>query len=392
MAWPLPNDYQTAVQNPRHCFVDAALQAGTPVLNPLGIPKVSSGNFAVVFELEGGGHCYAVKCFTREVAGLQARYAAITAHLAAHPLPCLAPFRYLADGIRIHGAPYPLLTMEWLEGELLHLAVERQVDDGAALRALARAWRDVVRALGQAGIAHGDLQHRNILVCRGRLRLVDYDGMYVPALGRQPPEERGHEHFQHPRRGKDDYGPGLDAFPALVIYLSLLAVAAEPALWRAFHTGENLLLSRDDYLAPGNSAVWRRLAASADPEVRRLSDILAGWCAKAPSALPSLETALASGQPRMDPADWKQLARALGFGKPAKPATRRAAEQPPADPGAVHCPEGHTVQVVELLCYCPRCLEQGRQTALYGWRRAPCGHTIPDHARYCSQCRKKTGW
>ena len=90
MAWPLSQDYNEAVQNPRTSFADPDLRAGRAAVNALGLPMPRSGNFADVYELESpGGKRWAVKCFTREVPGLQARYDEISKHLARARLPFL---------------------------------------------------------------------------------------------------------------------------------------------------------------------------------------------------------------------------------------------------------------------------------------------------------------
>ncbi|HEY8743800.1 MAG TPA: DNA-binding protein, partial [Chloroflexota bacterium] len=140
MTWPTPNDYCAAVQNPQHCFSADELRGGSIVRDMLGLPKVSSGNFAVVFELEQGRQRYAVKCFTRQIRDQQQRYAAITRYLAGRRLPVLVSFRYFPEGIRLAGDLFPLLTMEWIAGELLHQCVERRLGTPALLRELAEQW------------------------------------------------------------------------------------------------------------------------------------------------------------------------------------------------------------------------------------------------------------
>jgi len=50
------------------------------------------------------------------------------------------------------------------------------------LQQLAERFRTMVSRLKEAGIAHGDLQHGNILVIDDDYKLVDYDGIYVPSL------------------------------------------------------------------------------------------------------------------------------------------------------------------------------------------------------------------
>ena len=62
----------------------------------------------------------ALKCFTREVAGLQERYAKIDEHIGKAKLPFTVGFKYLAQGIRIRGQWYPILKMEWVEGFTLN--------------------------------------------------------------------------------------------------------------------------------------------------------------------------------------------------------------------------------------------------------------------------------
>ena len=97
MPWPLSQDYNEAIQNPHTSFGDPELRGGQVVTNAMGIPMPCSGNFADVYEFRGAsGTRWAIKCFTREVPGLQDRYTAISKHLARAKLP-------IHRGIRIPG-------------------------------------------------------------------------------------------------------------------------------------------------------------------------------------------------------------------------------------------------------------------------------------------------
>src|SRR5262245_779444 len=109
MAWPHSQDYNEAVQSPRVNFSDPELQAGQAVTDALGIPRPCSGNFADVYQVEcpASGTRWAVKCFTRQVAGLGERYAAVSAHLRRADLPFMVDFQYLEQGVRVHRAWYP---------------------------------------------------------------------------------------------------------------------------------------------------------------------------------------------------------------------------------------------------------------------------------------------
>src|SRR5262245_20299444 len=102
MSWPLSQDYNEAIQNPATSLGEADLKKGHPALNALGLPIPRSGNFADVYHFyDALDKSWALKCFTRQVAGLRDRYAAIDAHLREADLPFTVSFRYLAEGIRI---------------------------------------------------------------------------------------------------------------------------------------------------------------------------------------------------------------------------------------------------------------------------------------------------
>jgi hypothetical protein len=262
-----------------------------------------SGNFASVYEVRNGASRLAVRCFLRQVPGQEKRYTALNQHLAVMKLPCLVGFEYLPQGIRVKGQWYPIVKMEWSEGEALHLYVERYVNDGKTLLNLLAQWRGLVNSLSGCGIAHGDLQHGNVLVtANGQIALVDYDAMYVPALRGQDSPELGHENFQHPQRKPDDFSESLDNFAALVIYTSLRALAADPGLWQQYHTGENLIFGKKDFLVPKNSPVFRKLAGSPDKGVRLLAEALMKCCLGPITQVPALETLVGELPPPLLPA------------------------------------------------------------------------------------------
>src|SRR5207244_12354749 len=115
MGWPLSQDYNESIQDPRTGFSDPELRQGEAVCNALGIPMPRSGNFADVYEVRcPNGARWAVKCFTREVAGLRERYSEISRHLQQAKLPFTVDFSYLEQGIRVRGQWYPILKMQWV--------------------------------------------------------------------------------------------------------------------------------------------------------------------------------------------------------------------------------------------------------------------------------------
>jgi hypothetical protein len=272
MSWPTPQDYNEAIQNPKVCFGDEELRQGTPELTPLGLPKPISGAFASVYQMNCGSRRWAVRCFLREVSDHQARYQAISAHLLAARLPSTVGFEFLNRGIRIRGEWYPILKMEWIDGEPLNVYIERQLNNPAALEALTKRWLETLAALRRHEIAHGDLQHGNVLVTQGQIKLIDYDGMYVPALAGLASHEEGHRNYQHPARNSMEFGPGLDAFSGWVVLLSLVAVAIDPRLWQRLNGGDECLLLRsDDFEKPVRSRAFQAIVAGRTPELRAMA-------------------------------------------------------------------------------------------------------------------------
>ena len=322
--YPTPSDYQEALQFPATAFSDPLLAAGTPATNALGLPQPITGAFAVVFPVETAEGRVAVRCFLTPVADGRQRYRAVAEHLAAADLPYTTDFEYRPRGIRVGGAAYPILTMAWVEGEGLAAFVERHRSDPATLRALAEAWRTMLADLAAAGIAHGDLQHGNVLVQHEpdalRLRLVDYDTVFVPALKGHPSTEVGHRNYQHPDRTEDDFDPALDRFAGLVVYTALRALAEQPSLWARYSTGENLLFQAGDFYDPAASPLFEELRRI-EP-VRPLAEALATACYLEPSGVPPLERVLAGEMAGPRPA----LRRGRARQRDSRPARRSRAE------------------------------------------------------------------
>jgi hypothetical protein len=235
---------------------------------------------------------YAVRCFLREFGDQQERYAAISAHLARVRLPYMANFTYLAQGIRVNGRWYPILKMEWLEGDSLQTYVERNLDNPAVLLNLAEQWVQMAKLLRSASIGHGDLQHGNVIVTGSQLRLIDYDGMYVPALNGRQSHEVGHRNYQHPLRSEREFGAGVDHFSTWVVYTSLVALSVQPQLWRTHGGGDECLIFRqEDFEKPADSRVFRSLEASSDVRLRSLGSVFQSLVLLPPDKVPSIDGA-----------------------------------------------------------------------------------------------------
>ena len=303
MAYPTPSAYQDALQFPATAFADPVLAAGEPATNALGLPQPITGAFAAVFPVETAQGRFAVRCFLTDAPDLHRRYRALAEHLAGAGLPYTAGFEFQREGIRVGGAWYPILKMAWVEGEGLARFVERHLDRPEVLRDLAAAWRGMLADLAAAGVAHGDLQHGNVLVQETdggpRLRLVDYDAMWVPALRGLAGIEVGHRNYQHPDRTESDFDASLDHFAGLVVATALAALAERPGLWATYSTGENLLFQAGDFYDPAASPLFADLRGI-EP-ARPLAEALRTACYLEPSGVPSLGAVLAGEAPEAAP-------------------------------------------------------------------------------------------
>ena len=263
-----------------------------------------SGAFACVYSVSVGSERFAIRCFTREVKDQQRRYNALSDYLTNVVSPSFVGFEYLQHGIAVKGTSYPVVKMEWVEGELLSDYVRSHLGDPTALDRIAAQWRGTtVSNLRGLRIAHNDLQHGNVMVQRdGNIRLVDYDGMFLPQFRGEGSPELGHKNYQHPDRSSKDYDNYVDNFPSLVIYLSLRAVSSEPDLW-GFHNDDNLIFTNGDYAAPENSELFDRLKSSHAPDVVELTKYLEACCALPVEKVPDLETVLHDVQTGTPPSD-----------------------------------------------------------------------------------------
>ena len=287
---PSRRDYTIAMQNPAKHFRDPELVNGSTILTKSGQPAVYSGRFASVFRVSGNCRDHAVRCFADDDPERQERYAALTDRLGANRPDCFTVFTYLDQEILVNGMRHPVVKMGWVQGKTLDEFVGAQRNNAGALQNLATGWLETMENLGSANIAHNDLQHGNIIISpEGRIKLVDYDGVFIPSFKGSPSPEIGHRNYQHPNRDLADYDENIDNFPALVIYLSLKAVAVAPTLWNRFRGGDDrLLFTEEDLARPDNTRLWKALADVPDVEVRRLTERLALYCQGDVSQVPSL--------------------------------------------------------------------------------------------------------
>src|SRR2546422_10203214 len=130
-AWPDLTEYHEAVQHPPKAFADPGLKAVTLELDRFGMPKPATGGNAVVYKAnEPGGFLifkktWAIRCFLRPISDHAERYEAISKHLRKVRLPYDVNFQFLKQGIQIRSNWFPIVKMQWAEGDLLHTHIEK---------------------------------------------------------------------------------------------------------------------------------------------------------------------------------------------------------------------------------------------------------------------------
>ena len=276
MQYPLISEYLAAIRD-AHDNLDK-LSHLVPVLDNYGEPYRSSGAFAVVFKMkdEQTGKCYALKCFTEEQEGRAEAYRQIAEELEFVASPYITSVKYLEKELFVDSNcednEFPVLLMDWIEGETMEAYIADHYMDNYAMSMLCYRFCKMAAWLRSQPFAHGDIKPDNIMVrSDGTLTLVDYDGMFVPAMKGQTSPTIGTKDFSHPLRTIDDFDETIDDFALASIALSLKAISLNPSLLQTYGASDRLLFSAADYMDLSKSKTFTALQGLlADDEARTL--------------------------------------------------------------------------------------------------------------------------
>ena len=286
MQYPLISEYVRAIQDASNNLDELAHLV--PVQDDHGEPYRSSGAFAVVFKMkdEQTEKCYALKCFTEEQEGRTEAYRQIADELEFVDSSYITSVKYLDKEIFVDSSceedEFPVLLMDWIDGETMENYIAENYQDNYIMAMLCYRFCKMAAWLRSQPFAHGDIKPDNIMVRPdGNLTLVDYDGMFVPAMKGQKSPTIGTKDFSHPLRTVDDFDETIDDFALASIALSLKAIALKPSLLDEYGAADRLLFSAEDYRDLSKSKVLAALQELMnDEEVNTLLSMFLLVCAK----------------------------------------------------------------------------------------------------------------
>ena len=279
MQYPLISEYVRAIQDASNNLDELAHLV--PVLDDHGEPYRSSGAFAVVFKMkdEQTGKCYALKCFIEEQEGRAEAYRQIADELELVDSSYITSVKYLDKEIFVDSSceedEFPVLLMDWIDGETMETYIAENYQDNYAMAMLCYRFCKMAAWLRSQPFAHGDIKPDNIMVRPdGSLTLVDYDGMFVPAMKGQKSPTIGTKDFSHPLRTVDDFDETIDDFALASIALSLKAISLKPSLLDEYGAADRLLFSVNDYNKLCKINLWKKLSKIKNMEIKKLQTCL----------------------------------------------------------------------------------------------------------------------
>lgn len=236
--------------------------------SPIKVYLYGSGAFAAVFKGSLNGRTYAIRCFLSAEDETINRYKAICSYLKNIHSSWKTDCEFIENEISLNGNSYPILKMEWMNGLLINQFVSNHLSENKVLAELQANLVSVSEDLERNKIGHGDIQCGNIIISGTsddfQVKLIDYDGMYVPDLAYKKSIEKGRSEFQHPKRTLNNFSPEMDRFSFWVMITALEALKLDKTLWRevmqgGFNTLDNFLFTIQDFLNPNQSALFNRL-------------------------------------------------------------------------------------------------------------------------------------
>ena len=283
--FPNVEQYQAALQqNLSSIIVDKSYHSASIEMSALGIPRIRSGNFALVYKLKLSNHDKALRVFYRTNFDIANRYEEIIKVInLINKQPgnqnYFVETSYQVSGIRVDGNLYPIIIMDWSPGLSMGDFVSINYKNATLISNLQLALKNAFYVFEKNNIAHGDIQPGNVLVSKDgkNITFVDYDGMFCPSIKRFGASEIGHKNFQHPDRTERYFNEKLDYFAFGFLDSVLEIIKNQPNAWEASSSDEEGFIFRaHDFVDPKKSKVFSLLIKDEKirPYVERIKSIL----------------------------------------------------------------------------------------------------------------------
>ena len=269
MSFPSIGEYnQTIISKNGRCLRELSEAVFVPVrTSPIKVYAFGSGANAVVFKANYHNRTYGVRCFLNNDSDRVTRAKSISQHLENVNASWKIDYRFLDNEIIVNGKSYPLIQMSWSLGKDLNTWIGHNLNETEKLNQLQKKIVELSKSLEENNIGHGDIQCGNLLVEEIgsilTLKLIDYDGMYIPSLSHLNAIENGRAEFQHPSRNLIHFRPTIDRFSFLVIITAIELIKHDKSLWQSplqngFNSLDNLLFSAKDFKNNHSSELFRR--------------------------------------------------------------------------------------------------------------------------------------
>ena len=282
--WPTSNLVDKAFENLQKCASHEKIRGVNIVKDMMDLPLAYPGQFARVYKVQKDNSFFALRFFTKKKEGTMLRYKILHDYFEKNfqennkPV-FLINFEYLTNAITINikrnQIRFPLIKMDWADGETLEkfMSACKNKDE---IKIIREQFKKIIDEMEQYGIAHGDLHPKNIIVDKNhKIKLVDYDCMYVEDFKGDSMPELGDPDCQHPNRSLFKYDNNIDHFSALVLYLALMVLEEDPS-FSNIRDGE-FIFKKEDYLNPHSSDTFKKLKVFSN-DVNRLLEILISYC------------------------------------------------------------------------------------------------------------------
>ena len=262
---------------------------------PVKIFSYGAGSYAVIFKSKDAFNMYAIRCFISGEPAAIGRYKEISDYLNNIHASWITNFSLLENEINVNGQNYPILKMDWVNGKLLNDYIDEILPNNHLLTVLQEEIVVLSKSLEKDEIGHGDIQCGNIIMQndvanKPLIRLIDYDGMYIPAFKNRINLEKGRTEFQHPQRAIADFNEQIDRFSFWVILCALEALKFDKSLWLpvmqgGYNTLDNMLFVGNDFTNFSSSKLVSRLYNLNQPSLSFYLNKLNKFCHSTPASI-----------------------------------------------------------------------------------------------------------